>query len=545
MRLLGRFLIALSALILLAIGGILLFVHPRFLLGTLAGDDAGYYLAVARNFVLGLGFSFDRIAPTNGFNPLMPALLIVLDRVFAPGLDLVACFRIGMLVTWAAVVTGWVTLLRLTSGVLLAHGAPEDVRTLAVGAVSFWLAAFVAPKGYYGMDAFLVLAAGGAYLASVSEQGILARGFRHAFRDGLFLALAVLARVDALPLAVAAFAVMLRAVLADRSRARAMLARLAVFTTAVVPYLAWNRLAFGDWLPISARLKSSFPVLDPATSLRTVFGSSLNPADETVLVLALVASVAWVLVEWRSGPREGPAGAGGAHDAMTVLALGLAGRLTWLLLFSRLDVQGSYFVLAHPFLALAALVTAWRVARRRGSAAVATALAFGGAALLSGKLLVTVPAVRAIAAGDGDEWAIGRHVHDAVPENGVIYGGAFGLIGYIADRAWINGDGVANDLSYQDAIAAGGLDRYLRERSVDVVAVVVSPPYDPERERITMAAESHLYAKRDSILVDPAGTILRERMRRNGGTELWLVRWPDAASVQVDEGSSSRQLPSR
>jgi len=545
MRLVGRTLVALSALLLIALGAVLLLVHPRYLLGTLSGDDAGYYLAVARNYVLGHGFSFDRVAPTNGFNPLMPMLLIPLDRVVAPGLDLVACFRIGMFVTWAAMVAGWVSLLRLSSRVLSAHGVPEGARDLAVGAVSFWLAAFVAPKGYHGMDAFLVLAAGASYLSGVSAHGILARGARHAVRDGALLALAVLARVDSLPLAMAAFLVMARAERTERGAARALLARLAVFVAGVAPYLLWNLFAFSDWLPISARLKSSFPVLDLATSLRTVFGSSLNLADELVLVLSFAVALGWTAAELRRARRVGPSTATGAHDAMAVLALGLAARLAWLLLFSRLDVQGSYFILAHPFLALAGLVIGSRVAGGRGNAAMAAALTCAGVALLTLKLLTTLPAVRAIAAGDGDEWNIGRSVHDAVPEGSVIYGGAFGLIGYIADRAWINGDGVANDHAYQDAIAGGRLAHYLRERSVDVIAVAVSPPREPGRELLTLGAGSPLHAARDSILLDPREIFLRQRMRRNGGTDLWLVRWGDTARVQEDEVSSSRLQPSR
>jgi hypothetical protein len=193
-----------------------------------------------------------------------------------------------------------------------------------------------------------------------------------------------------------------------------------------------------------------------------VFDTSLNPADQVVLLLSLAVALAWIGAELRHGRRVGPSATEGAHDAVAVLALGLAARLAWLLMFSRLDVQGSYFILAHPFLALAALVFAWRAAAARGITAMAVALTCASVALLAGKLVATLPSVRAISAGDGDEWTIGRNVHDAVPEGSVIYGGAFGLIGYIADRAWINGDGVANDRAYQDAIADGTLARYLR-----------------------------------------------------------------------------------
>lgn len=525
----GRVLTALAVALVVAIGAVLAFVHPRYLLGILAGDDAGYYLAVARNAVLGHGFSFDRIEPTNGFNPLMPALLIPLDRVLVPGLDLVACFRTGVLVTWAAMAWALVSAHGLATRVLDARAVPAGDRALGAGALLWFLAAFVAPKGYYGMDAFLALAFGLAYAAAVAKRGPLAPGARAALRDALLLAGAVLARIDTLPLAAAAFVVMLAEAGTDRAQLRRLAVRAGLFLASILPYLAWNRIAFGDWLPISARIKSSFPHWDPGASLRAVLHTSLNPADVLMLFLALGTGLAWIGAvlarrEWRA---PGP-----AASAMAILALAVTGRIGWLLLFSRLDVQGSYFILAHPFVALAALVAGARMGGRRGVAVASLAIALVGAALLAAKLRAALPEVRAIAAGVGDEWALGRRIHDAVAPSDVVYGGAFGLIGYISDRAWINGDGVANTQAYQDAIRDGRLASHLASRSVDWIVVTASPPRPLAGDRATITAESLLHGTVDSIAIAPGDAVLEARMRRNGGTALWLVRWagPDQAS---------------
>lgn len=529
--------------IVLALGAVLAFVEPRFLLGTLAGDDAGYYLAVARNACLGHGFSYDRIEPTNGFNPLMPALLIPLDRLLAPGLDLVACFRIGMLVAWAAAAWALISARALARRVLDAHGVPAGPRALATGAFLWFLAAFVVPKGYYGMDAFLTLGFGLAFLAGVADRGPLAPGRGAAVRDGLLLAGAVLARVDTLPLAAAAFLAMLREARREPGGMARLAGRAALFAAAILPYVAWNRVRFGEWLPISARLKSSFPHWDPAASLDVVLHSSLNAADVAMTFLALGGAVLWLARGRRGRPRAGPGPAppDAPGTAMTILALALAARLAWLLLWSRLDVQGSYVILAHPFVALAALVLATRAAGSRGLAIAALALALLGLGLLGGKLRASLPAVRAIAAGDGDEWALGRRIHDAVAPDEVIYGGAFGLIGYIADRAWINGDGVANTRAYQQAIHDGRLAQHLAARSVDHV-VVVTPPADvPPPGAIPVTAESLLLGGSDTIEVQGRDIVFGSRMRRNAGSMLWLVRW---AGTQASPDSLPRQ-PSR
>src|SRR5438552_8438949 len=94
-RALSRALVAIALLVLAGIGGMVLLADPRWSVALLAGDDAGYYLAIARNFCLGHGLSFDRIHPTNGFNPLYTVLLIGADRLLAPGFPLIACYRVG------------------------------------------------------------------------------------------------------------------------------------------------------------------------------------------------------------------------------------------------------------------------------------------------------------------------------------------------------------------------------------------------------------------------------------------------------------------
>ncbi len=547
---LGRLLLTLAVLNYLAIGAILATAHPRYLFGTLVGDDAGYYLAIARNACLGHGFSFDRLSPTNGFNPLMPLLLIPLDRVLAPSYDLVACFRIGALVSWIAMGLSLVALRRLGGRVFEAYGLSGATATAATGALLFFTTSFVALKGYYGMDAFLVLAFALAYLASVARDGPLAAGAGRAIRDGVLLGGAVLSRVDSLPLVAAAFLVMASVPRPGLRTVSRVLARAGVVLAVIGPWLAWNRLAFGDWLPISAQLKSSFPHWNPAQSLDTVLHTSLNPADEAAVFLGLLVAVAWLAADLMGRLRPGrESGADGARYAMGMLAVYIAGRLAWLLLFSRLDVQGSYFVLVHPFLALAGLVLAVRVAGPRAALPAVAGVVLLGLALAGAKLKTALPEVRAIAAAQGDEWSIGRRIHDAVGSEDVLYGGAFGLVGFVADRAWINGDGVANDRAYQDAILRGETAAHLALAGVDYVVVAVSPPREPGTEPFAMTIVSHLHGALDSLRLDPTDIVLRERMRRNGGTDLWLVRWAPtrggAPGVQASPGSGSPRQPAR
>src|SRR5204863_8800466 len=123
--------------------------------------------------------------------------------------------------------------------------------------------------------------------------------------------------------------------------------------------------------------------------------------------------------------------------AMDVWAVYLVARLGWLLLWSRLDVQGSYFFLAHPFVALVAILAARSALGPRGARTAAVLVALAGVGLAAGKLRATGPSVRAIAEGRGDEWASARRVHALTRDVGVLHGGAVGLAWFVGGRPGI------------------------------------------------------------------------------------------------------------
>src|SRR5690242_9816235 len=108
-----RVVASLAAVAVLAAIGWILLASPRLAVSALVGDDIGYYFAIARNWCLGYGVSFDRVHVTNGFNPLMTVLLILADKALAPGLELMRCFRVGLLVSYAAVLASVLLYLRL------------------------------------------------------------------------------------------------------------------------------------------------------------------------------------------------------------------------------------------------------------------------------------------------------------------------------------------------------------------------------------------------------------------------------------------------
>ncbi|HYM81439.1 MAG TPA: hypothetical protein VEY91_08510, partial [Candidatus Limnocylindria bacterium] len=506
-RHLARLADALSALTLLAVVVLLFAVEPRWSVFSLVGDDAGYYLHLARNVSLGFGFSFDRLEPSNGFNPLFPWLLIPIFRIAgAPSVD--AAYRLGALVDVLAMLASLVLFARLVRGVLPEprFAAPER-RAVVAGAIAFY-ALFVCTKSYYGMDAPLVLLIGNAYLLRVMGHGLLAPGVRAAFLDGALLGLAFLARVDSLPLAVAAFGLMILSSAIGRGAWTGVALRAVAFVALAAPYLVWGYSTFGTWLPISARIKSAFPDLDLGRSLEAIRHTSLHVADQASFLLAFVLALfgcAWLARQWldrRLAQVLGP----GPGAVIALLSVYLAGRFAYMLMFSRNDVQGSYAILAHVFnvLVLVAGLAALggRAApetRARLASLTAAALLLIGLVLFAGKLQVTSDRWRRMAAGEAvDDATIGREIGAATQPTDILYGGAFGIAGLFADRAWINGDGVINTLDYQKALRDRRLREYLDHRSVTHVVHVV-PPGRNVSEPVEVRVRSGLFGTSDAL----------------------------------------------
>lgn len=451
-----------------------------------------------------------------------------------------------MLIDLIAVGIALLVFLRLLGATLDRAGWRGDARRLGTGAGAAFFVLFIGAKGYYGMDAQLVLLLGLIYLSRVFRLGPLAPGAKAALIDGLLLALLFLARVDSLPLIAAAAAVMTVEAIARRGAVGPVMMRLAVTALLCAPYLIWSIARFGTWLPVSARIKSGFPVIDLGESLEAIRHTSLNLTDQagflTAWLLAWVAVVVLAPRFWRAlriGTPLEPSSA-----ALGVFALYLAGRLSYMLLFSRADVQGSYAILAHVFNVLigATAVGAWArrderrdpMAARRLTAIAAATLGLVVVVLLAGKLQASFTRARAaVAQGMPDEVALGREIHARTRPGDVLFGGSFGLLGFFTDRSWINGAGVVNSYDYQRVFLSpgtrgrGGLEDYLRTNRVTHVVFVFAPGTPIAERPILLQARSLLYQRTNTIEVRPEDIVLVRRVNRGlpGGCDLFLVRW--------------------
>ena len=208
-------------------------------------DDAFYYLRIAQNVVAGRGWTFDGLAPTNGFHPLY--MLMVLPIMALTRGDLVLPIHLS-----GVLLTGWAVGTAIVLHALLLKVASRRVATfgLALWAICPYFILMSVNGLETGLAVFFVLLVPLLYLAWFSGEP--RPGTKRVLVFGFVCGLAVLARVDLL-LVIAAVAVDWLLHHARRPRPALAAATLAAAAAAAV-WLPWglvSHAATGHWLPLS------------------------------------------------------------------------------------------------------------------------------------------------------------------------------------------------------------------------------------------------------------------------------------------------------
>lgn len=443
-----------------AVGGMAPFLG-RAGLAFMFYDDAFYYFQVARHVVRGDGFTFDGLHATNGFHPLWMFVLLPVFR-----------FARGDLLPLRAVIVLESALVGLAVAVVYRTLRP---RLGAAAAVAGALLLVVQPKAMHilrgGLESALLIC-----LLTLAWSRVLALGEdaprRRWLELGLLCALLFLCRLESL-VALAVIVVMFRRALAAQPVRGLLLAGPAC--VCALAYVAWNRLAFGTWGPVSGLVKWKmagivWARLSPGERVASLFylpwsGESalrallgrlglrgwLGAPLATVLLLAAV-----LLALAPRSPLRAPLRRSGVGFVLaTALTMVALDKVTVRLMF---DWYRSPAVLATAL--AAAVVLSIHASLARIAAAVAVAVA-----------LAQVPLAWWKAAHPATARPTGLQAADWLrPRIGLSRpAGSWnsGLIGYFAGDGLVNLDGLANDAAFAREVVYGRrLPDYLEREGV-------------------------------------------------------------------------------
>jgi hypothetical protein len=499
-------------------------------------DDACYFAGIANNVAHGFGFTFDRIAPTNGYQPLWLYLLIPIQRL---PLSLEARFFAGLILQWVLL-----SIAALMLYATLARLAPQTL--LLASAALFGVLVFL--PAINGMETAVQILAMTALLALGYRKQVFERpGALRSCVFGALLGLVLLARLDDVFLGIVLGAVLfVRAVTGGTARG-ARLAQLGLIgisaAVVVAPYLAYNLARFGALVPISGQLKSSFPRVEIHGTLLSRFG-----VRGVMHILVAAAYVVWCLVH-PSRLYRGP------FERRYLLAAALVGSVAVLshtahtMLFMKWASFRWHFVW-YAMATSITLVVPLQALQARWSSRTWTPLALAALFVLGGVAEV----VRKEDANDTYNWH--RSAYDAalwarayVPANAVMAMHDAGVFGYFSERRVIDLDGVVNTSSYQDTLRDGRWSEYLKRYRVQYVVkhdfgdtdygdFVNFHDYDSWSYRVL----GHRYdVWSDRITLRRANEVYRGREYLDGGkpvvTAIW--RWngsevPDTSSTRAE-----------
>ena len=124
-----------------------------------------------------------------------------------------------------------------------------------------------------------------------------------------------------------------------------------VCAAVIAPMIVWNIGTSARGCDL--RQSQDLSALRLHDSMQAVLHSSLNPADLASFGAPYVVAAGTTIAIARACLRgRGAGGLEAPRVVITVFTLYIFGRLTFLFLFSRFDVQGSYAIPAHTYLAL-------------------------------------------------------------------------------------------------------------------------------------------------------------------------------------------------
>ncbi len=460
-------------------------------LATFFHDDAYYYFGIARHVAGGEGFTFDGIHPTNGFHPLW---LLILVPIFALWEDPMLPLRAAGLLQAGLIAAAGVILYRTLGPRLGAPGAllaPLLIAALPGSRQILWS----------GMESGLLL----LLMVWVWSRWIdLPSGSDRAWlAPGLGCGLAIAARLEAVLM------VPILMLLAWRRRQLspgALTRLLAPPLIVILSLIAFHRIGFGTWIPVSGMIKAHWAatadvawwkvVRDVPWSGRDLvcraFGAQdvqLCPAPGRVVFLAMesfLLILAWIFRR-RIARRVGASGT--AFLFLTACAITIAD--VWAVTHPPPWYRG-------PLLLATAVGVTLLVSHRP---APAVALGILVACVSAGRTAMHLAAPRDPANQYAHYRIEAAHwLARNTPPATRVGSWSAGMLGYFSDRHVVNLDGLVNDVTYYRRVTVGhDLEGYLRDEGIAWIADQACGPDPRPTHYLNRTGSGHLEARCETV----------------------------------------------
>lgn len=410
-------------------------------------DDSSYYFKIADNFVQGKGLTFDGIHRTNGFQPLWLYILVIVNYFIHGTPEMMV--RVYLIVQ----------LLLLMGATYLLYLALKNfisIKSLLLG--SFFYLAYVIIYSLNGMESALLVFTISLLLYSwLSILKLNPDNKLHQFLLGIEIGLVLLVRLDTIFFAVGLFV----GLLLFQFKWPELAIRLSLMSLGtlivITPYLLYNQFSFGNIMPISGALKTSFPVISNY-KINIFYGFSIN-----MIAFAALGYLLYLISKklFFKHPLDI------FQIFLFALSMGIVFHYLNYIFFMKWAVYSWHFITYYLYLSILLSLWADRLIKRKVNSQLIynTILVLAAVILavrLVGKTQVNINHSFPVASYEAAKFMR----ENSAPEEIFAMTDA-GVFGYFSNRQVINLDGIVNSVEYQKVLRSQKINSYFEELGVD------------------------------------------------------------------------------
>ncbi len=424
-------------------------------------DDASYYLKIAENYAAGKGFTFDGMHQTNGFQPLWQYLMIPVSYLpYSPESMIRVVFLIQIILLCIASVVFYYAQTRFFSAKYILPG-------------SLLFIIFVFFKAVNGMEtALLIFLMSVFYLYCTRLDLLTSSNKMHHFFAGIILGIIVLCRLDMIFLALTFGVFMVCRILIRKDGRRENISSLIVMTTGcaviVFPNLLYNYLAFGNIIPISGYLKSSFPRITMSDKFFFMFGYR-----ELLFVLFALTYTLWFVFRIKV-LRSADTRLSFYSFYMGIFSVYVLMYFSYTVLFMNWVIFSWYFITYSLFASLIIPLPAYYYFKRNRIISANVQYILLCSFIIIYGVLKTYKLFEQNYFIAGNNWNIESYEAAKWAETNTNSKAVFamtdaGHFSYFSGRNVINLDGLVNNFEYQEVLKEKKLNEYLKENNVKYI----------------------------------------------------------------------------
>ncbi|MBE2280198.1 MAG: glycosyltransferase family 39 protein [Ignavibacteriaceae bacterium] len=455
-------------------------------------DDAFYYQQIAYNFNRGLGFSFDGLNQTNGYQPIWMYILTGIYAIFDFPKEMM--IRITLFIQLIIIVLTlyffYDTLKQIINNSVVRYSAFS---------ILFFLLFF---RSLGGMDtAILIL-----FYAILLKLFINRKKFAeltYTILAAVLTGVIILTRLDQAPLALIIPLLLFERKDKFKVNTKSLMIYWGISGAIIAPYLAGNLLQWGHLMPVSVWIKSSFPnIILHSTTFKAM---SENITVVLSAVLILIYPVWLLIAKIINYTPESPA----LRKFTILIWVTVIIHFFHLILFLTFGFA-PWHISMYLFAISLIIIEPVHYFLKSKKFVYITVIALITINLYSGYKFWNKYYEAPLGKWGVINYTIAQHQNKTLPEDARVFYSDCGVFGFFSERNTINADGLVNNYEYQTVLKEQRLKEYLIKNKISHILLELSDNFVFEEIGREHQASFRFFSHKYQVLSDEFTIYLKD-----------------------------------